>query len=96
MPSNKFKIGAVYCATPALEGAKKRLVIPIGRLGHQMQVATICELTTATVEVGGLCGREFARVLLKDGVYIISSACEMMAQDFAEVQEILEGVNRCE
>ena len=35
----QFKIGEAYSAVPALEGAKKRLVVVIGRSGRYIQLA---------------------------------------------------------
>ena len=91
MPNAKFRIGAVYCATPAMQGAKQRLVIPVGRVGGQMQVATVDDLVLTHVAVGGLCDREFAQMVLADGSYSFSSACEVSAAEYARVRKILGG-----
>lgn len=89
--NNQFRIGACYVATPALQGARKRIVIPIGRQDKKMQIALVDNLEMADVSVGGLCEREFARVVLSDGTYTFSSACEVSAGEYAKVREILGG-----
>lgn len=90
MTIDQFRIGAVYVATPALEGQRQRLVIPIGRQGSTMQIAFVDNLATVHVTVDTLCGREYARGNHVDGHYAFSSACEAPASDTARVLDILE------
>lgn len=87
--NSQFRIGAVYCATPALAGAKQHLIVPIGRQGCAMQIALVSDFTLATVAVSDVYGREFARLQLGDGCYTTSSACEVDAAEYAHVRRIL-------
>ena len=89
--NNQFRICACYYAVPALEGAKKRIVIPIGRTGSQMQIATVDDFRVVDVEISPFCGREFARGMLRDGFYTLSSVCEVSDAEYAAVREILGG-----
>ena len=87
--NNQFRIGAVYCATPALAGAKQQLIVPIGRQGHAMQIALVSDFSVATVAVSDEYGREFARLQLPTGCFTTSSACEVGVADYANVRRIL-------
>lgn len=87
--NSQFRIGAVYCATPALAGAKQQLIVPIGRQGHAMQIALVSDFSLASVAVSDDYGREFARLQLGDGCYTTSSACEVDAAEYARVRQLL-------
>ena len=89
--NNQFRIGACYVATPAMPEQQQRLVIPIGRQGAKMQIAFVDSLEMADVGVGGFCDREYAKVMMYDGTYTFSSACEVSAGEYAKVREILGG-----
>ncbi len=72
-----FELGAIYCATPALRGARQRLVIPIGRQGFRLQVALVDDFSVADLDldVAADYGREFWRITTRDGSYSMSAAC---------------------
>ncbi|MBR2921510.1 MAG: hypothetical protein IKC27_09180 [Kiritimatiellae bacterium] len=84
-----LEIGGVYYATPALEGAKKRIVAVIGRQGSAVQLAFLNEL--AVGKAVELHGREVATVDTDSGVYTVSGAVAANAGDAAIVQDILKG-----
>ena len=84
-----LEIGGVYYATPALEGAKKRIVAVIGRQGSAVQLAFLNELAVGkAVEMRG---REVATVDTDLGMYTVSGAVQANAGDAAIVQDILKG-----
>lgn len=84
-----LEIGGVYYATPALEGAKKRIVAVIGRQGSAVQLAFLNELAVGkAVEMHG---REVATVETDLGMYTVSGAVPANAGDAAIVQDILRG-----
>lgn len=84
----QFKIGEAYSAVPALDGARKRLVVVIGRSDRHIQLAWCDDLS-----VGEICafdfGREYVKVSRPDGVYCISAACRIEAADAADVLEFI-------
>lgn len=87
--SYTFVLGQVYCATPALRGARQRLVIPIGRQGVRLQVALVDDFSIANLDldVAADYGREFGRMTTRDGIYSMSAAC-------IATPEQIEHVNR--
>ena len=84
-----LEIGGVYYATPALEGAKKRIVAVIGRQGSAVQFAFLDEL--AVGKAIELHGREVVSVDTDCGMYTVSAAVPANAGDAAIVQDILKG-----
>lgn len=84
-----LEIGGVYYATPAFEGAKKRIVAVIGRQGSAVQLAFLDEL--AVGKAIELHGREVATVDTDIGMYTVSAAVPVAASDAAIVQDILKG-----
>ena len=84
-----LEIGGVYYATPALEGAKKRIVAVIGRQGSAVQLAFLNEL--AVGKAVDMHGREVATVDTDLGMYTVSGAVPANAGDAAIVQDILKG-----
>ena len=84
---NMFKPGTVYVATSAIEGARRRLGVVLGREGRLVQLAFIDELTTG--EVAWFNGRESVKVSTRTGEYNLSSAVRAEAGDAAMVMDIL-------
>lgn len=85
-----FKIGAAYSAVPALEGARRRMIVVIGRDedAGRIQFVWAEDLSIEKVETFDL-GREVLRTERPDGVYMVSSACEVDAANAATVLEML-------
>lgn len=88
MSSYILEHGGVYYATPALEGAKKRIVAVIGREGSTVQLAFLDELAVGRMEQ--MHGREIVAVDTEIGRYTISAALPVPASDAAIVQDILK------
>ena len=84
----QFKVGEAYSAVPALEGAKRRLVVVIGREGCHIQLAWCDALTVGLVKAFDF-GREFVQVRRPDGVYSVSAACRVDAVTASEVLELI-------
>lgn len=84
----QFKVGEAYSAVPALEGAKKRLVVVIGRSGCHVQLAWCDDLSVGEVD-GFEFGREFVQVRRPDGLYSVSAACRVDAANASEVLEFI-------
>ena len=74
----QFKVGEAYSAVPALDGAKKRIVVVIGRSGCHIQLAWCDDLSVGEVSAFDF-GREFAQTRRPDGVYSVSAACRVDA-----------------
>lgn len=92
MHSNeRFVIGNAYFAIPALEGARKRIVVPIGRAGNCIQVAFVDELGYGVCDVRALgdFDREVVQFKTADGVYTVSAASEVSSADAEIVCDIL-------
>ena len=86
--SMTFKVGSCYPAVPALEGARRRMVVVIGRSDEgRVQIAWVDDLSTETVKA--IYDREFVEASRPDGVYTISAACELGAADAADVFSML-------
>lgn len=85
----QFMIGAAYCAVPVLKGAKKRLVVVIGRSGCHIQLAWCDDLSVGEVDALDF-GREFLQVLRPDGVYSVSAACRVDAANASEVMQLVQ------
>jgi hypothetical protein len=83
-----LEIGGVYYATPAFEGARKRIVAVIGRSGDQVQLAFLEEL--AVGRMVAMEGREVVFVTSGSGDYTVSAAVKASASDAAIVQDILD------
>lgn len=73
MTSFEFQRGAAYFATNAIPGEPKRVMICVGRDGHEVM---FCRLggNLRTVDVDWISGREFCQIHEPDGVYNISAA----------------------
>ena len=84
----KFKVGAVYIATPALKGLPKKLGVVVGKSGETLQVAFVDEL--AVCEAEEIEGRDFATVKTRDGQYNLSACVRAAAADAAIVNDILK------
>jgi hypothetical protein len=87
-----FEVGATYVAAPALEGARKRLAVVIGREGDAVQLAFINELALARLQVVN--GREILTCDTELGYYSLSSAVPAAASDAAIVNDILAEKNK--
>lgn len=85
---SSFEIGKVYYATPTMKGLKRKIVIPIGREGCDMQIAFIEGIDVA--KIVRLDGREFIQFKTEIGDYGASSACEASAEDAAIINDILK------
>ena len=88
----KFEVGAVYVATPALEGQPKKLGVVIGKSGETLQVAFVDELATGRTEE--IEGRDFATVKTRSGQYNLSACVKAAAADAAIVNDILKHQGR--
>lgn len=90
MTYDQFEIGRAYYATPALPGARQRIVIPIGREGSDIQFAFVDALANTTSEsVSSVC-REFVRLDIGDGhIYSCSCACSVPASESAKVLDLI-------
>lgn len=86
--SDKFKVGGVYVATPAIEGQPCRLAVVIGIAGPTVQVAFVDEL--ANGEIGIYWEHETAKIETDIGQYNISAAIPAAAQESAVVMDILK------
>ena len=87
---DQFVIGHAYYATPAITGARQRIVIPIGRCGSEIQFAFIDDLANAHVEPIEGVDREFVQLVPGDGhVYGCSCAAEVPASESARVMAII-------
>lgn len=86
-----FRVGNAYFATPALEGARKRIVVPIGRAGNCIQVAFVDVLADGVCDARPLGGfdREVVQLKTADGVYTVSAASEVSSADAEIVRDIL-------
>lgn len=87
-----FEVGAVYIATPALEGQPKKLGVVIGKSGETLQVAFVDELATGRTEE--IEGRDFATVRTRSGQYNLSACVKAAAADAAIVNDILKHQGR--
>lgn len=89
---DRFELGHAYYATPAITGARQRIVIPIGRAGSEIQFAFIDDLANANVEPIEGVDREFVQIVPGDGqVYGCSCAAEVPASESARVMAIING-----
>ena len=87
-----FEVGAVYIATPAIEGQPKKLGVVIGKSGETLQVAFVDELATGRTEE--IEGRDFATVRTRSGQYNLSACVKAAAADAAIVNDILKHQGR--
>ena len=83
----QFKVGAAYSAVPALEGAKKRLVVVIGRSECRIQLAWTDDLSDEDTQM--CVGREIVRSTRPDGVYVVSAAVPLDIQVAAPILDIV-------
>ena len=82
-----FVKGRAYEAIPALEGARRRMVVCVGRNGRRIQLAWIGDLT---VEDAKMCeAREIVQPKRPDGVYTVSSAAPLDIQTAAHVIDLI-------
>ena len=87
MIDQRFKVGSVYIATPAIEGQRQRLAVMLGIEGAAVQVGFVDELANGVLEV--FCGRDTARLETEMGQYNISAVVRASAKETAIVQDIL-------
>lgn len=88
--ADQFEIGRAYYATPAMPGAKQRIVIPIGRDGDQIQFAFVEDLANASCDI--LDGaREYVTMDVDGQRYVSSSACVVPASESAKVLDLIRG-----
>ena len=88
----KFKVGAVYIATPALEGQPKKLGVVIGKSDSMLQVAFVDELATGRTEE--IEGHDYAILKTRSGQYNLSACVKAAAADAAIVNDILKHQGR--
>lgn len=88
----KFKVGAVYIATPAIKGQPKKLGAILSRDGATLQVAFVDELVLGQVK--HVAGRDFATVRTRSGQYNLSACVKVAAADAAIVNDILKHQGR--
>jgi len=82
-----FVKGRAYEAIPALEGARRRMVVCVGRNGRRIQLAWIGDLT---VEDAQMCeAREIVQPKRPDGVYTVSSAAPLDIQTAAPILDLV-------
>ena len=84
----KFKVGAVYIATPAQKGQLRRLGVVIGKSDAMLQVAFVDELVVGRTEQ--VEGHDYAILKTRSGQYNISACVKANAADAAIVNDILE------
>ena len=83
-----FEVGAVYVATPALEGRRKRLAAVIDVEGETVHVAFVDEV--AVGKVRRFDDRSVALLDTATGRYNIFSLVRAAAKEAAEVNAILK------
>ena len=83
----KFVEGAAYAAIPALEGAKRHMVVCTGRKGGRITFAWVNNVSVESVEA--CAGREIVRSTRPDGVYVVSAAAPVDIEAAAPVLELL-------
>jgi hypothetical protein len=87
----QFVEGTAYEAIPALQGARRRMVVCVGRDERRIQFAWVDDFT---VEDKQMClGREIVQSRRPDGVYTVSSAVPL---DIKVAAPILDLVRRRE
>ena len=84
----EFAVGRAYQAVPALVGARRKLVVCVGRNGRTVQLVWVEDLTIETSRAYDY-GREMIRASRTDGVYVISAACPVDTTAAAEVMSCL-------
>ncbi len=87
MTLHSFQIGTPYYANPAMQEHPQKIVVPIGRYGREIQVATI-----GSIEVMEVCifdDREFAKGNFELGCYTMSAAVPACASEAAHICAIL-------
>ena len=83
----QFVKGMAYEAIPALKGAKRRLVVCVGRDGSRVQLAWTNDLT---VEDTQMCvDREIVQSRRPDCVYVVSSAVPLDIQVAAPILDLV-------
>ena len=83
----RFVEGKAYEAIPAIQGAKRRLVVCAGRDENRIQLAWVKDLT---VEDALMCsGREIVKSSRPDGDYVVSSAVPLDIKVAAPILELL-------
>lgn len=85
-----FAIGRAYVAVPALEGAKRHLVVCVGRKGRVVQLVWAEDLSIEASKVYDY-GREMIRASRPDGVFTISAACPVDTESAADVIACFQG-----
>lgn len=92
-PTNQFAEGVAYEAIPAIEGARRRLVVCIGRDESTVQLSWADDLTTDHIQV--CAGRETVKPIRPDGVYFISSAVPLDVNAAAPIIDLLRKEVSC-
>lgn len=82
-----FVEGRTYQAIPALEGAKRRLVVCVGRDKGQVVFSWADNLTVEHTEM--CVGREIMKSNRPEGVYVVSSAVPVNLESAAPVIDLL-------
>ena len=83
----QFVEGKAYEAIPALEGAKRRMVVCLGRDGRRIQLAWTEDLSVEDTQM--YFGREIVKSCRPDGVYVVSSAVPLDIQVAAPILDLM-------
>ena len=83
-----FAVGRAYPAVPALVGARRHLVVCVGRKGRTVQLVWAGDLTIEESQAYDY-GREMIRASRPDGVFTISAACPLDTEAASEVMACL-------
>lgn len=84
MDEYMFAVGRAYVAVPALQGARRFLVVCVGRKGRTVQLVWADDLTLEESQAYDY-GREMIRASRPDGVFTISAACPVDTTAASEV-----------
>ena len=85
--NDRFQVGQVYVATPAIKGQPRKLAAVLEIDGSKLLVGFVDELATGRVKVFE--GRDFALVETGIGQYNISACVKAAAREAEIVNEIL-------
>ena len=88
MVSREFEKGGAYFAIPAAPGAKRRVMLCIGRDGASISFARLGE-GMYRQSVAGRCGGEFLQLKMGGEMYTVSAASVANVQMAASVMEAI-------
>ncbi len=89
MADSMFTVGRAYPAVPALVGARRHLVVCVGRRGRKVQLCWVEDLSLEESRAFDY-GREMIRAQRPDGIFTISAACPVDTEAAADVIACLD------